>query len=94
MQTFSNDCRFPHILPENNNFGPGRIGSKPRYPLNGVTNVTNLEEKFSRMNVQEVRNMFLDVTNRANPQISRMKTPPTQAPVILAVRSRRNDVNN
>lgn len=49
-----NDCRFPHILPENNGFGPGRMGSKPRYPLNGVTNnMTNLEEKFSRMNVQE-----------------------------------------
>lgn len=56
---FSNDCRFPHILPENNGFGPGRMGSKPRYPLNGVTNnVANLEEKFSRMNVQEVRGLF------------------------------------
>lgn len=52
-----NDCRFPHILPENGGFGPGRMGSKPRYPLNGVTNnVSNLEEKFSRMNVQEEEN--------------------------------------
>jgi len=30
------------------------MGSKPRHPLNGVTNnMANLEEKFSRMNVQE-----------------------------------------
>ena len=60
MQIFySNDCRFPHILPESNGFGPGRMGSKPRYPLNGVTNnVANLEGKFSQMNVQEVRDAF------------------------------------
>lgn len=48
----SNECRFPHILPDaNGNFGPNRPGPKPRYPLNGVT---NLENNMAQMNIQDV----------------------------------------
>ena len=43
------------------------MGSKPRYPLNGVTNnVANIEEKFSRMNMQEVRSVFHEASACTN----------------------------
>lgn len=71
------------------------MGSKPRHPLNGVTNnVANVEEKFSRMNVQEVRDTFQGAGSLTNRRRSGMKTGPIQVPAAQAVHSRLNDESN
>jgi len=46
----SNECRFPHILPDTSGLNSNRLSSKSRHPLNGVT---NLENNIAKMNLND-----------------------------------------
>lgn len=70
---YSSECRFPHVLPEANGFAPpNRIGPKPRYPLNGVT---NLENNVARMNLNEVSTEYNPTVSFAHQILGRKHCP-------------------
>lgn len=65
----SDDCRFPHVMPDGNAALPGHHapyfagrGGGPRQPRghgqpNGNGNGNGLEEKFNNMNIRDVRDL-------------------------------------